>query len=114
MMNGEYARFFDIGMVQRNEENAIIVHGTMCLIRRAAMDMAGDWAGDTICEDTDLGLTIARARLADALHQPPLRPRAAARRLSRPSRSSAIAGPMAAFQIVTKHWRRFLPGGSRL
>ena len=34
-MNGEYAGFFDIGMVQRNEANAIIVHGTMCLIRRA-------------------------------------------------------------------------------
>ena len=33
-MNGEYAGFFDIGMVQRNEANAIIVHGTMCLIRR--------------------------------------------------------------------------------
>src|SRR3954470_16346268 len=31
IMNGEYAGFFDIGMVQRNETNAIIVHGTMCL-----------------------------------------------------------------------------------
>src|SRR5207249_1534233 len=37
IMNGEYAGFFDIVMVQRNECNAIIVHGTMCLIRRAAM-----------------------------------------------------------------------------
>ena len=78
IMNGEYAGFFDIGMVQRNEANAIIVHGTMCLIRRAAMDMAGGWAGDTICEDTDLGPGDHRARLADALHQPPLRPRPAA------------------------------------
>src|SRR6266851_5021959 len=58
IMNGEYAGFFDIGMVQRNEANAIIVHGTMCLIRRAAMEMASGWAGDTICEDTDLGLAI--------------------------------------------------------
>src|SRR6185369_12958513 len=58
MMNGEYAGFFDIGMVQRNEENAIIVHGTMCLMRRAAMDMVGGWSSDTICEDTDLGLAI--------------------------------------------------------
>jgi exo-beta-1,3-glucanase (GH17 family)/cellulose synthase/poly-beta-1,6-N-acetylglucosamine synthase-like glycosyltransferase len=57
-MNGEYAGFFDIGMVQRNEANAIIVHGTMCLIRRAALDAAGGWSSDTICEDTDLGLTI--------------------------------------------------------
>lgn len=58
IMNGEYAGFFDIGMVQRNEYNGIIVHGTMCLIRRAAMDMAGGWSSDTICEDSDLGLEI--------------------------------------------------------
>ena len=72
IMNGEYAGFFDIGMVQRNEANAIIVHGTMCLIRRAAMDMAGGWSSDTICEDTDLGLDDPAAGLADALHQPAL------------------------------------------
>ena len=57
-MNGEYAGFFDIGMVQRNEANAIIVHGTMCLIRRAALDLAGGWSSDTIVEDTDLGLIM--------------------------------------------------------
>src|SRR5262249_57347618 len=56
-MNGEYAGFFDIGMVQRNEANAIIVHGTMGLILRTALEAAGGWASDTICEDTDLGLT---------------------------------------------------------
>jgi exo-beta-1,3-glucanase (GH17 family)/cellulose synthase/poly-beta-1,6-N-acetylglucosamine synthase-like glycosyltransferase len=57
-MNGEYAGFFDIGMVQRNEANAIIVHGTMCLIRRAALVCAGGWSSDTIVEDCDLGLGV--------------------------------------------------------
>jgi exo-beta-1,3-glucanase (GH17 family)/cellulose synthase/poly-beta-1,6-N-acetylglucosamine synthase-like glycosyltransferase len=57
-MNGEYAGFFDIGMVQRNEANAIIVHGTMCLIRRAALVSAGSWSSDTIVEDCDLGLLV--------------------------------------------------------
>ena len=57
-MNGEYAGFFDIGMVQRNEANAIIVHGTMCLIRRAAIEAAGGWSSRTIVEDTDLGVTL--------------------------------------------------------
>jgi exo-beta-1,3-glucanase (GH17 family)/cellulose synthase/poly-beta-1,6-N-acetylglucosamine synthase-like glycosyltransferase len=57
-MNTEYAGFFDIGMVERNEIGAIVVHGTMCLIRRAAMMDAGGWSSDTICEDTDLGLAI--------------------------------------------------------
>ena len=57
-MNTEYAGFFDIGMVQRNEFNAIIVHGTMCLIRRAAIEAAGGWSSATIVEDADLGLTL--------------------------------------------------------
>ena len=57
-MNAEYAGFFDIGMVERNEVNAIIVHGTMCLIRRKALEDAGGWSSDTICEDSDLGLSI--------------------------------------------------------
>ncbi|MGH8733336.1 MAG: glycosyltransferase, partial [Burkholderiales bacterium] len=58
VMNREYAGFFDIGMVQRNEANAIIVHGTMCLIRRSAIDSAGGWSSDTIVEDSDLGLLV--------------------------------------------------------
>ena len=57
-MNGEYAGFFDIGMVQRNEVNAVIVHGTMCLIRRTALASAGGWSSDTIVEDLDLGLLV--------------------------------------------------------
>jgi cellulose synthase/poly-beta-1,6-N-acetylglucosamine synthase-like glycosyltransferase/exo-beta-1,3-glucanase (GH17 family) len=113
MMNGEYAGFFDIGMVQRNEQNSIIVHGTMCLMRRAAMDMAGGWAGDTICEDTDLGLAIieqgwlthytnhryGRGLLPDTYEA-----------FKKQRHRWAYGG----FQIVKKHWRRFLPGASRL
>ncbi len=113
IMNGEYAGFFDIGMVQRNEANAIIVHGTMCLIRRAAMDMAGGWAGDTICEDTDLGLAIiehgwlthytnnryGHGLLPDTFEA-----------FKKQRHRWAYGG----FQIVKKHWRRFLPGASRL
>src|SRR6202022_2353503 len=57
-MKGEDGGFFDIGMVQRNETNAVIVHGTMCLIRRAALLSAGGWSSDTIVEDSDLGLAV--------------------------------------------------------
>jgi exo-beta-1,3-glucanase (GH17 family)/cellulose synthase/poly-beta-1,6-N-acetylglucosamine synthase-like glycosyltransferase len=57
-MNGEYAGFFDIGMIQRNEANAIIIHGTMCLIRRSALVSVGSWSSDTIVEDCDLGLMV--------------------------------------------------------
>ena len=82
-MNREYAGFFDIGMVERNEANAIIAHGTMCLIRREALLAAGSWSSDTIVEDTDLGLVAARAGLARALHADALWLWPAAERLRR-------------------------------
>jgi hypothetical protein len=85
----------------------------MCLIRRAAMDMAGGWAGDTICEDTDLGLAImehgwlthytshryGRGLLPDTYEA---------------FRKQRHRWAYGGFQIVKKHWRRFLPGASRL
>lgn len=61
VMNGEYAGFFDIGMVQRNEHDAAIAHGTMLLLRRSAFDAVGGWATDTITEDTELGLRLFEA-----------------------------------------------------
>jgi exo-beta-1,3-glucanase (GH17 family)/cellulose synthase/poly-beta-1,6-N-acetylglucosamine synthase-like glycosyltransferase len=113
VMNGEYAGFFDIGMVQRNEANAIIVHGTMCLIRRAAMDMAGGWAGDTICEDTDLGLEIIEhgwlTHYTNHRYGHGLLPDTY-EAFKKQRHRWAYGG----FQIVKKHWRRFLPGASRL
>jgi cellulose synthase/poly-beta-1,6-N-acetylglucosamine synthase-like glycosyltransferase len=112
-MNGEYAGFFDIGMVQRNEVNAIVTHGTMCLIRRAALEDAGSWSSDTICEDTDLGLTILELGWTQHYTQ---------RRYGYgllPDSFDAFKKQRhrwayGGFQIVKKHWRRFLPGASRL
>jgi exo-beta-1,3-glucanase (GH17 family)/cellulose synthase/poly-beta-1,6-N-acetylglucosamine synthase-like glycosyltransferase len=57
-INWEYAGFFDIGMVARNEDNAIIQHGTMTLIRRQALEETGKWAEWTITEDAELGLRL--------------------------------------------------------
>lgn len=112
-MNGEYAGFFDIGMVQRNEQDAIIVHGTMCLIRRAAMEMAGGWAGDTICEDTDLGLAIIEhgwsTHYTNTRYGFGLLPDT-----YEAFRKQRHRWAYGGFQIVKKHWRRFLPGASRL
>ena len=61
MINWEYAGFFHIGMVHRNERNAIIQHGTMTLIRRAALEKVGGWAEWCICEDAELGLRLLDA-----------------------------------------------------
>ncbi len=60
-MHGEYAGFFHIGMVERNEHNAIIQHGTMCLIRRDALESVGAWSTWSITEDTELGLRLFAA-----------------------------------------------------
>ena len=57
----EYAGFFHIGMVERNERNAIIEHGTMTLVRRAALERLGGWAEWCICEDAELGLRLLEA-----------------------------------------------------
>ena len=112
-MNGEYAGFFDIGMVQRNEVNAIVVHGTMCLIRREALDDAGGWSSDTICEDTDLGLTILElgwtAHYTNRRYGYGLLPDSYLA-YKRQRDRWAYGG----FQIMKKHWRRFLPGRSLL
>jgi len=54
----EYAGFFHIGMVQRNERNAIIQHGTMTLIRKTALQNVKGWAEWCICEDAELGLRL--------------------------------------------------------
>ena len=112
-MNAEYAGFFDIGMVERNEVNAIIVHGTMCLIRRTAIEAAGGWSSDTICEDSDLGLTIMelgwRAHYTNRRYGWGLLPQDY--QAFRVQRARWAAG---AVQIVKKHWRRFLPGKSQL
>ncbi|MDX1605622.1 MAG: glycosyltransferase [Candidatus Competibacterales bacterium] len=56
----EYRGFFHIGMVTRNDRDAIIQHGTMTLIRREALERVGGWAEWTITEDAELGLRILR------------------------------------------------------
>ncbi len=112
-MNSEYAGFFDIGMVQRNEVNALIVHGTMCLIRRQALEEAGSWSSDTICEDSDLGLTLleqgwqihyTHTRFGHGLLPDTLE-------AFRKQRHRWAYGGV---QIIKKHWRQFVPGASNL
>jgi exo-beta-1,3-glucanase (GH17 family)/cellulose synthase/poly-beta-1,6-N-acetylglucosamine synthase-like glycosyltransferase len=107
-MNAEYAGFFDIGMVQRNEANAIIVHGTMCLIRRAALIAAGSWSSDTICEDTDLGLTILergwQIHYTNRRYGHGLLPDT-----FEAYKKQRYRWAYGGFQILKKHWRQLLP-----
>ncbi|MGA3139638.1 MAG: glycosyltransferase [Xanthobacteraceae bacterium] len=108
VMNAEYAGFFDIGMVQRNEVNAIIVHGTMCLIRRTALDSVGGWSSDTIVEDSDLGIAILAngwlAHYTNRRYGYGLLPDTF-EAYKRQRQRWAFGG----FQLVRKHWRHLLP-----
>ncbi|MBM3559089.1 MAG: glycosyltransferase [Alphaproteobacteria bacterium] len=113
IMNSEYAGFFDIGMVQRNEDNAIIAHGTMLLVRRSVFEAVGGWATDTITEDTELGLRLFRAGW-QALYT--------TRRYGRGLLPDTYAAfktqrerwAYGAVQIIRKHWRAMLPSGCEL
>lgn len=112
-MNSEYAGFFDIGMVHRNEVDGIVVHGTMCLIRRAAMDNAGGWSSDTICEDTDLGLSIMAkgwtAQYTNRRYGHGLLPDTYSS-----FKKQRYRWAYGGLQIAKKHWTCFLPGRSLL
>jgi len=60
MCYAEYRGFFHIGMITRNERNAIIQHGTMTMVRRGQLDSCR-WAEWCITEDAELGLRIFEA-----------------------------------------------------
>jgi len=112
-MNGEYAGFFDIGMVMRNEANAIVTHGTMCLMRRTAIEAAGGWSSDTICEDTDLGLSVLehgwQVHYTNRRYGHGLLPDT-----FEAYKKQRYRWAYGGFQILKKHWRQLLPRSRRL
>lgn len=61
MCFAEYRGFFHIGMVTRNERNAIIQHGTMTMVRRSCLEEVGGWGEKTITEDAQLGFMLFSA-----------------------------------------------------
>ncbi len=112
-MNAEYTGFFDIGMVQRNEADAIIAHGTMLLLRRAAFEEVGGWSPDTITEDTELGL-----RLFEAGYQAQYTRKRYGWGLLpdtyKAFKTQRHRWAYGAVQIFKKHWRHMLPSSNTL
>jgi exo-beta-1,3-glucanase (GH17 family)/cellulose synthase/poly-beta-1,6-N-acetylglucosamine synthase-like glycosyltransferase len=68
MAYAEYRGFFHIGMITRNERNAIIQHGTMTMVRAEQLKRCR-WAEWCITEDAELGLRIFEAGF-DATYVP--------------------------------------------
>jgi exo-beta-1,3-glucanase (GH17 family)/glycosyltransferase involved in cell wall biosynthesis len=114
MCNFEYTGFFHIGMVHRNERDAIIQHGTMTLIRRAALESLGGWAEWCICEDAELGLRLLANGYRSAYVN-----HVFGRGLTAQSfagyKSQRYRWAYGAVQILKRYWRELLPwAGSRL
>ena len=108
MINWEYAGFFHIGMVHRDQRNAIIQHGTMTLIRRAALQKLGGWSEWCICEDAELGLRLMKAGYESVYVDEPLGHGLTPESFTgyRRQRFRWVYG---AVQILKAHWRSLLP-----
>jgi len=113
VMNSEYAGFFDIGMIQRNEDDAIIQHGTLCLVRRSALDQVGGWSTDTIVEDTELGLRLFESGY-HALYTNRRYGWGMLPDTFRAFKTQRERWAYGAMQIIRKHWRHMIPGARTL
>jgi GT2 family glycosyltransferase len=108
----EYWQFFAVGMVLRNHRNAILLHGTMSLIRKDALVRVDGWAEWCLTEDSELGLrllaagyrgmyvlrTYGRGLMPFSYHA-----------YKRQRRRWVTGG----VQTLMRHWRFFLPWSSR-
>ncbi len=108
----EYAGFFHIGMVQRNERNAIIQHGTMTLIRKTALQTSGGWAEWCICEDAELGLRLFESGYEAVYMNASLGKGLMPDNFSA-YKSQRFRWAYGAAQIIKRHWRA-LAEGNRL
>lgn len=54
----EYWQVFAVSMMLRNRRNAILMHGTMNLVRKSAIEQAGGWDERCLTEDSELGLRL--------------------------------------------------------
>lgn len=113
MTNWEYAGFFHIGMIQRNERNAIIQHGTMTIIRKSAMDAVGHWGEWCITEDAELGLRLFEAGY-EAVYMPESYGKGLVPDSFAAYKTQRFRWAYGAVQILKKHWRELLPGATKL
>lgn len=109
----EYWQFFAVSMLLRRRRNAILMHGTMVLIRRSALDEVGGWTEECLTEDSELGLRLLAAGYSGIYchraYGHGLVP-FSFRDYSRQRRRWVTGG----VQTLQRHWRLFLPWSKRL
>ncbi|MDE3114096.1 MAG: glycosyltransferase [Pseudomonadota bacterium] len=109
----EYRGFFQIGMVERNEHDAIIQHGTMTIVRKTALQEVGGWSTWCITEDTELGLKLFEAGYGAAYI-----PESMGKGLTPDTLAAFISQRYrwvyGAMQIMKRHARAIFTGSSQL
>jgi exo-beta-1,3-glucanase (GH17 family)/cellulose synthase/poly-beta-1,6-N-acetylglucosamine synthase-like glycosyltransferase len=110
MCYAEYRGFFYIGMITRNERNAIIQHGTMTLVRRSVLGAVGGWAEWCITEDAELGLRVFEAGY-EALYLPRSYGRGLMPDTFIDYKRQRFRWAYGAMQILRHHARALLPPG---
>jgi len=113
MCNWEYSYFYKNTMVSLNERNAAITVGTMCVIRRDALERAGRWAEWCLTEDSELAVRIHALGYSsiylDEVYGRGLIPTTFEG--YRKQRFRWTYGPVQEFQ---RHWRLLVPGRRRV
>ncbi|MBB5866795.1 hypothetical protein F4553_000174 [Allocatelliglobosispora scoriae] len=104
----EYRIMYATYLVSRNEQHTALTTGTMCLLRRSALDGVGGWAQWCPTEDSELAI-----RLHAAGHHGLYLDESLGRGLIPPTfdgyraqRHRWIRGPV---QELRRHWRLYLP-----
>ncbi len=109
----EYRGFFHIGMVERNEHNAIIQHGTMTIVAKHALEEVGGWSEWCITEDTELGLKLFEAGY-EAAYIPQTMGAGLEPDTLEAFMSQRYRWVYGAMQIMKRHAREIFLGGSGL
>ena len=109
----EYRGFFHIGMVERNERNAIIQHGTMTIVTKNALEEVGGWSEWCITEDAELGLKLFEAGY-EAAYIPQTMGAGLEPDTLEAFMSQRYRWVYGAMQIMKRHAREIFLGGSGL
>jgi exo-beta-1,3-glucanase (GH17 family)/cellulose synthase/poly-beta-1,6-N-acetylglucosamine synthase-like glycosyltransferase len=109
----EYRGFFHIGMVERNEHNAIIQHGTMTIVRKDALEAVDGWSQWCITEDSELGLKLFEAGY-EAVYVPQAMGKGVMPDTLEAFMTQRYRWVYGAMQILKRHARAIFMGGTKL
>ncbi|MEI8346281.1 MAG: glycosyltransferase, partial [Pseudomonadota bacterium] len=109
ILTHEMRATFMVGVSVRAMANAMILHGTVCLINRDAFGKVGGWNENCIVEDAELGIRILKAKKSGVFIPQILGQGIAPQDFMEATRQRFrwVFGSM---QILRSSWKEFIPG----